>query len=57
MTEKFPEYTEESAGTLCCSVEGALFVLIINKEKSSDDIQNIMSSIQNWLNPKISRGI
>ena len=23
----------------------------------SDEIQNIMSSIQNWLNPKISRGI
>ena len=57
MTEKFPEYTKESAGTLCFNVDGALCVLIINKEKPSDEIQNIMNSIQNWLNPKISRGI
>jgi len=57
MTEKFPEYTKESAGTLCFNVDGALCVLIINKEKPSENIQNIMNSIQNWLNPKISRGI
>ncbi len=57
MTEKFPEYTKESAGTLCFNVDGALCVLIINKEKPSEGIQNIMNSIQNWLNPKISRGI
>ena len=37
--------------------DGALCVLIINKEKPDDKIQNIMNSIQNWLNPKISRGI
>ena len=57
MTEKFPEYTKESAGTLCFNVDGALCVLIINKEKPNDEIQNTMNSIQNWLNPKIGRGI
>ena len=57
MTERFPEYTKESAGTLCFNVDGALCILIVNKEKPNDQIQNIMFSIQNWLNPKISRGI
>ena len=57
MTEKFPEYTKESAGTLCFNVDGALCVLVIDKEKPSENIQNIMNSIQNYLNPKISRGI
>jgi len=57
MTEKFPEYTKESAGTLCFNVDGALCVLVIHKEKPNDKIQNIISSIQNWLSPKISRGI
>jgi hypothetical protein len=57
MTEKFPEYTKESAGTLCFNVDGALCVLVINKEKPNDSLQNIISAIQNWLSPKISRGI
>ena len=57
MTDRFPEYTKESAGTLCFNVDGALCVLIIHKEKPSESIQNIMFSIQNWLSPKISRGI
>ena len=57
MTERFPEYTKESAGTLCFNVDGALCVLIVHKEKPKDEIQNIMFSIQNWLSPKISRGI
>ena len=57
MTEKFPEYTKESAGTLCFNVDGALCVLVIYKEKPNDSLQNIISSIQNWLSPKISRGI
>ena len=43
--------------TLCFNVDGALCVLNINKEKPSEEIKNIMNSIQNWLNPKISRGI
>jgi hypothetical protein len=57
MTDRFPEYTKESAGTLCFNVDGALCVLIINKEKPNDQIQNTMFAIQNWLSPKISRGI
>ena len=57
MTDRFPEYTKESAGTLCFNVDGALCVLIVHKEKPSDSLQNIMFSIQNWLSPKISRGI
>ena len=43
MTEKFPEYTKESAGTLCFNVDGALCVLVIHKEKPNDKIQNIIS--------------
>ena len=31
MTERFPEYTKESAGTLCFNVDGALCVLIVDK--------------------------
>ena len=57
MTDRFPEYTKESAGTLCFNVDGALCVLIVHKEKPSESLQNIMFSIQNWLSPKISRGI
>ena len=57
MTEKFPEYTKESANQLCFNVDGALCVLIINKEKPNDNLQNVMATIQNWLNPKISRGV
>ena len=57
MTERFPEYTKESGGTLCFNVDGALCVLIVHKEKPNDEIKNVMFSIQNWLSPKISRGI
>ena len=57
MTERFPEYTKESAEALCFNVDGDLCILISNKEKPSDEIQNIMFSIQNWLSPKISRGM
>ena len=57
MTERFPEYIKESAEALCFNVDGDLCILIINKEKPSDEIQNIMFSIQNWLSPKISRGM
>ena len=57
MTERFPKYTKERAGTLLFNVDGSLCVLNVNKEKPNDQIQNIMFSVQNWLNPKISRGI
>ena len=56
MTERFPEYTKKSAGTLCLNVDGALYFNLTNKNLS-DQIQNIMLSIQNWLSPKINRGI
>ena len=39
--------------TLCFNVDGALCVLNINKEKPSEEIKNIMNSIQNWLNQKL----
>ena len=57
MKEKYPEYTKESAGSLCFNVDGALCVLIINKEKPSQEIQLTMSNIQNWLSPKVNRGL
>ena len=47
MTEKFPEYTKESAGTLCFNVDGALCVLVVNKEKPNDSIQNIVNMCLN----------
>jgi hypothetical protein len=57
MLEKYPEYTKESSGPLCFNVDNALCVLLINKEKPSEKYENLMMTIQNWLSPKISRGI
>lgn len=56
MNDKFPEYTKESAATLCFNVDGALCVLVVNKEKPNEQIQKTMADIQNWLSPKINRG-
>lgn len=56
LKDKFPEYTKESAPTLCFNVDNALCVLVIHKEKPSAQIQDVMSGIQNWLSPKINRG-
>lgn len=56
LNEKLPELTKDSANEVCFKVDGVVCVLLVNKEKPSEDLVNLFSSVQNWLSPKIDRG-
>lgn len=49
--------TKESGNEICFKVDGVVCVILLNKEKPSDELINLYSTIQNWLSPKIDRGI
>lgn len=57
MNDKFPELTKDSGNDWCFKVDSAICVLLLNKEKPNDHIEGLFDSIQNWLSPKINRGL
>ena len=48
---------KDSANEVCFKVDGVVCVILLNKEKPGDELVNLFSNIQNWLSPKIDRGI
>lgn len=56
LEDKFPELTKESANDICFKVDGSICVFIVNKEKPSQNLEQMMLNIQAWLSPKINRG-
>lgn len=57
LNEKFPEVNAASGNDVCFKVEGIICVILINNGKPENKIINLMSEIQNYLSPKIDRGI
>ena len=57
LNEKLPELTKDSANEVCFKVDGIVCVILINKEKPSEELIGLFSNIQNWLSPKIDRGV
>jgi len=57
LNEKLPELYKDSANEVCFKVDGVVCVLLLNKEKPGEDLTNLFSNIQNWLSPKIDRGV
>jgi len=57
LSERFPELTNESADEVCFKVDGVVCVLLINKEKPDDKLIELFSELQNYLSPKINRGL
>jgi len=55
--EKLPEYNKETANEICFKVDGTLCVILVNKEKPTDELVNLFNAVQNYLAPKIDRGI
>lgn len=55
--QRFPELTAESGNELCFKVDGIVCVLLINKEKADDNLTNLFTELQNYLSPKINRGL
>ena len=49
--------TKESGDEVCFKVDGVVCVILINKEKPDDKLSEIFSELQNYLSPKISRGL
>jgi hypothetical protein len=56
LNEKLPELTKESSSDICFKVDGVVCVVLINKEKPSDELINLFVTLQNFLSPKIDRG-
>jgi len=56
LNEKLPELTKESSNEVCFRVDGIICVILVNKEKPSEELINQFVSLQNWLSPKIDRG-
>ena len=52
-----PEFNKDTANDICFKIDGTVCVILIHKEKPSDDLVNLFNSIQNSLAPKIDRGV
>ena len=48
---------QKSANEICFKVDGIMCVVLLNSGKPSDNLINLFSSLQNYLSPKIDRGI
>jgi len=57
LNEKFPEINLQSGNDICFKVESILCVILVNNGKPDQKLSNIMSELQNFLSPKIDRGI
>jgi hypothetical protein len=57
LNEKLPELNKESANEVCFKVDGIVCVILINKEQPNSELIQLFSNIQNWLSPKIDRGV
>ena len=55
--KKLPEFTKETGNEICFKIDGTVCVILIHKEKPSEELVNLFNSIQNHLAPKIDRGI
>ena len=57
LKEKLPEFNERSADEVCLKVDGVICVILVNNGKPEKKIADLMSELQNYLSPKIDRGI
>ena len=57
LSEKFPELNKLSANDVCFKAEGILCVVLISNGKPDGKTMNIINDLQNYLSPKIDRGI
>ena len=55
--KKFPEINKDSGNDICFKVDGVVCVVLIYKETPSKDLTDLFVNLQNWLSPKINRGI
>lgn len=57
LMEKFPEVNEKSGNEVCFKVDGIICVILLSDGKPGEEISNMMSELQNYLSPKIDRGL
>lgn len=57
LNEKLPELNKDSANEICFKVDGIICVILVNKDKPAEEQIQMLSNIQNWLSPKINRGV
>jgi len=57
MSEKFPEINALSSNDVCFKAEGVLCVILVSNGKPDSKTNNIINDLQNFLSPKIDRGI
>eukprot|EP00340_Litonotus_pictus_P002081 CAMPEP_0170527322 /NCGR_PEP_ID=MMETSP0209-20121228/12812_1 /TAXON_ID=665100 ORGANISM="Litonotus pictus, Strain P1" /NCGR_SAMPLE_ID=MMETSP0209 /ASSEMBLY_ACC=CAM_ASM_000301 /LENGTH=339 /DNA_ID=CAMNT_0010817795 /DNA_START=209 /DNA_END=1228 /DNA_ORIENTATION=+ len=57
LNEKLPELNNKSGNDVCFKVEGVICVVLVSNGKPENKIIDIMSELQNYLSPKIDRGI
>lgn len=55
--QRFPELTSESGNEICFKVDGIVCVLLVNPEKPNEKLIDLFSELQNYLSPKINRGL
>ena len=49
--------TLQSGNDLCLKVDGVLCIVLVNNDKPNDSLIDKMANLQNFLSPKINRGI
>lgn len=57
MSEKFPELNALSGNDVCFKAEGVLCVILVSNGKPDIKTNNMINDLQNFLSPKIDRGI
>jgi hypothetical protein len=57
LSEKFPELNSKSANDLCFKVDGIICVLLVSNDKPEAKLSSLMNELQDYLSPKIDRGI
>lgn len=57
LNEKLPELNAKSGSEVCFKVDGIICVVLVNNGKPEDKTVNLMGELQNYLSPKIDRGI
>lgn len=57
LNEKLPEVNIRSGDDVCFKVDGVICVILVNNGKPDNKLSDLMGELQNWLSPKIDRGI
>lgn len=57
LNEKLPELNAKSGADVCFKVDGIICVILVNNGKPEEKTISLMGELQNYLSPKIDRGI